>query len=95
MNKVTMNNLFKSRWFKFILRTLVDWAALVLLFLLAGVVRTIVDPPRCYYSHRDWQIKQSILDNYEIIIDTVNGEDYYIAVDTVHNYKFSTGFRFP
>ena len=44
-------NILKSRWFKFILRTFIDWIALVLLFLMAGVIKnTIIDPPKCTYD---------------------------------------------
>ncbi len=91
--KKNMNNIIKSRWFKFVLRTLADWVALVLLFLLAGLVRTIVDPTRCNYNRSEWNAKLDIIENFDIIVDTINGRSYYIAVDTVHNYKFNTGIR--
>ena len=44
-------NILKSRWFKFLLRTFVDWVALVFLFLMAGFIKnTIIDPPTCTYD---------------------------------------------
>ena len=46
-----MVSIFKSRWFKFVVRTLFDWILLIFLFLLAGYVKnTIIDPPKCTYD---------------------------------------------
>ncbi len=46
-----MVSIFKSRWFKFVVRTLFDWILLVFLFLLAGFVKNmILDPPVCTYD---------------------------------------------
>ena len=46
-----MVSIFKSRWFKFVVRTLFDWVLLIFLFLLAGYVKnTIIAPPKCTYD---------------------------------------------
>ena len=90
-----MKNVIKSRWFKFILRTLADWVAFILFIVIMCEIRDKVNPPRCSYdfNQREWDAEQAILKNFEFKIDTINGESYYIAVDTVHNYKFNTGIH--
>ena len=57
-----MNNIFKLRWFKFVVRTLIDWIALVALFVLAGIIRNIIDPPICTYDHEFNNTVQSIIE---------------------------------
>lgn len=88
-----MNNIIKSRWFKFVLRTLADWGAFILVIVIICVIRDIVDSHRCTYNRSEWNAKLAILKNFDIKTDTINGEGYYIAVDTVHNYKFNTGIH--
>ena len=90
-----MSNYIKSRWLKFVLRTLADWVAFILFIIIIDIVRDIMAPPRCTYDfdQREFDAKQTILENFVINVDTINGERYYIAVDTVHHYKFSTGIH--
>ena len=46
-----MVSIFKSRWFKFVVRTLLDWVLLIFLFLLVGYIKnTIIAPPKCTYD---------------------------------------------
>ena len=46
-----MVSIFKSRWFKFVVRTLFDWVLLIFLFLLVGYIKnTIIAPPKCTYD---------------------------------------------
>ena len=55
-----MVSFLKSRWFKFVVRTLFDWVLLIFLFLLVGFVKnTIIDPPVCTYD-RDHYKRQRI-----------------------------------
>ena len=88
-----MNNFIKSRWYKFVLRTLADWVAFILVTVILCEIRDIVDPPRCTYNRSEWNAKVAILEYFDIIVDTINGGSYYIAVDTVHNFKFNTGIH--
>ena len=53
-----MISVIRTRWFKFVLRTLVDWAAFIFIIIIMLEIRNIVDPPRCYFNHIDWQIRQ-------------------------------------
>ena len=39
-----MINIFKSRWFKFVLRTLIDWIVFVLILVIIGSIRSCIEP---------------------------------------------------
>ena len=58
-----MKNFTKSRWFKFVLRTLIDWIVLVLIVIIIGIVKNIiVDPPVCTHGSTFRQ-RQNIVGN--------------------------------
>ncbi len=90
-----MVSIFKSRLFRFVVRTLFDWVLLIFLFLLAGFVKnTIIAPPVCtydpnYYKRQQIEEMKQKLDITEIrtYIDKKNNVKlfypaFFEAVDT-------------
>ena len=50
-----MVSIFKSRWFKFVVRTLLDWVLLIFLFLLVGFVKNTIIDPVCTYDRNHYK----------------------------------------
>ena len=54
-----MINIFKSRWFKFVLRTLIDWIVFVLILVIIGSIRSCIEPLDINYDS-DYYKRQQI-----------------------------------
>lgn len=54
-----MINIFKSRWFKFVLRTLIDWIVFVLILVIIGSIRSCIEPLDINYDS-DYYKRQRI-----------------------------------